>query len=70
MRIRTTLALTATALTLATLPAVADPEDPHGPPHCDDEVAVALHDVEQDTHVHALHDVEVVYCEQVAPRLP
>lgn len=46
MRIRSTLALAATALAVTALPAAAGPEDPHDPHECEDEVAHLLHDVE------------------------
>ncbi|WP_052664528.1 hypothetical protein [Nitriliruptor alkaliphilus] len=42
----------------------------HGDPHCDDPIAEVIHEVEEATHIHALHDVEVVYCDNVVPLLP
>jgi hypothetical protein len=37
----------------------------HDGPACDDPVAGAIHEVEEATHLHALHEVEEAYCDVV-----
>jgi hypothetical protein len=47
------------ALGLAAMPMVTAAA---GEPACDDPVAHTIHDVEEATHLHALHVVEDAYC--------
>jgi hypothetical protein len=63
--------LTLTAGLVAAFPLLVGFVGPdHDGPHCDDPVAEVVHEVEGATHLHALHAVEVVYCDDVVPLLP
>jgi hypothetical protein len=56
--------LTMTAGLVAALPLLVGfhPGGDHDGPACDDPVAGAIHQVEEATHLHALHEVEETYC--------
>ena len=58
-RIRVTLAA---ALTVAALPMAGTAAVAHGDPACDDPVAETVHEIEEATGLHALHEVEEAYC--------
>jgi hypothetical protein len=48
----------------------AAPASVLGDAECDDTVAHLVHDIEEETGVEELHDLEHVYCDHVAPLLP
>ena len=59
-RIRLTLAA---ALAVAALPMAGTAALAHGEPACDDPAAETIHELEEATGLHALHEVEEAYCD-------
>lgn len=57
-------------LALPALIAAAPATVLHGDPACDDAVAEIIHDLEEGTGLHPLHEVEEAYCDHVVPLLP
>jgi hypothetical protein len=62
MRTRIRLTLPA-VLAAAALPMAGSAALAHGEPACDDPVAETIHELEEATHLHQLHEVEEAYCE-------
>jgi hypothetical protein len=59
-RIRLTLAA---ALAVAALPVAGTAALAHSEPACDDPVAETIHELEEATGLHPLHEVEEAYCD-------